>query len=68
MAAAMFEQQMRERDLDDLVRVSSCGTWSTSWGQPMDARGADLLRANGYGVPDDHLSTRFGPDHVEADS
>lgn len=67
MAAAMFAHQLRARGLGDQVRVSSCGTWSTTWGNPMDTRGADLLRASGYGVPDDHRSAQFGPDHVDAD-
>lgn len=67
MAAAMFAQQLHTRGLAERVRVSSCGTWSSSWGSPIDARGADLLRANGYSVPEDHRAMRFSRDHLNAD-
>jgi protein-tyrosine phosphatase len=52
MAAAMFAQQLRERGLADAVRVSSAGTANYTYGSPMDALGAEVLRGNGYAVPD----------------
>lgn len=54
MAAAMFAHQLRERGLGDRVRVSSGGTANWTWGNPMDKRGAEVLRANGYGSPEHH--------------
>ncbi|WP_078292974.1 hypothetical protein [Mycobacterium sp. D16R24] len=66
MAAAMFAHQLQARGLGDQVRVSSCGTWSASWGNPIDTRGADLLRANNYGVPENHRSTKVNSDHLAA--
>lgn len=46
--------------------MSSCGTWSNSWGSPIDARGAELLRNNGYDVPEDHRAVKFSRDHLNA--
>lgn len=66
MAAAMLAHQLRARGLGDRVRVTSCGTWSASWGSPMDTRGADLLRTNNYGLPENHRSTKANTDHLAA--
>lgn len=67
MAAAMFAHQLRARGLGDAVRVSSGGTASWTSGNPIDARGAEVLRANGYPVPLEHRSAQVSDDCLSAD-
>ncbi|WP_309299129.1 arsenate reductase/protein-tyrosine-phosphatase family protein [Mycobacterium kiyosense] len=67
MAAAMFAHQLHERGLSDKVRVSNAGTTNWAFGSPMDERGAELLRANGYPVPTGHRSVHVNDDCLGAD-
>jgi protein-tyrosine-phosphatase len=66
MAAAVFAEQLRERGLSDLVRVSSAGTVA-SVGEGADEQAFAVLGRRGYPVPADHRAALVGPEHVGAD-
>lgn len=65
MAEKMFAHQIRERGLDDRVRVSSAGTGHWHVGEGADNRTNRVLRANGY--PTDHEVAELADDHLSAD-
>src|ERR1700730_9833931 len=66
MAAAMFADQLRERGLGDLVRVSSAGTAACA-GDSADEQACSVLGQRGYPVPADHRAALVGDEHLEAD-
>jgi protein-tyrosine-phosphatase len=66
MAAAMFAEQMRERGLGDLVRVSSAGTLA-SVGDSADEQACSVLRESGYPAPANHRAALVGAEHLGAD-
>jgi protein-tyrosine-phosphatase len=66
MAAALFAEQLRERGLGDLVRVSSAGT-AALVGDTADEQAFAALGARGYPVPADHRASLVGDEHVAAD-
>ncbi|WP_414686408.1 hypothetical protein [Mycobacterium sp.] len=66
MAAALFAEQMRERGLSDVVRVSSAGTLA-SVGDRADEQACWVLRECGYPVPEEHRAALVGPEHLAAD-
>jgi protein-tyrosine-phosphatase len=66
MAAALFAEQMRERGLGDLVRVSSAGTLALM-GDGADEQACSVLGERGYPVPDDHRAVPVGAEHLGAD-
>lgn len=66
MAAAMFAEQLRERGLDDVVRVSSAGTAACA-GDSADEQACSVLRARGYPVPAEHRAALVGDEHFGAD-
>ncbi|ORB76287.1 arsenate reductase/protein-tyrosine-phosphatase family protein [Mycobacterium scrofulaceum] len=66
MAAALFAEQLRERGLSDVVRVSSAGT--LAWpGDTADEQACSVLRAHGYPAPAEHRAVSVGPEHLDAD-
>jgi len=66
MAAALFADQLRERGLADLVRVSSAGTLACV-GDRADEHACSLLSERGYPVPADHRAALVGIEHLGAD-
>lgn len=65
MAEKMFAQQIAERGLADLVRVTSGGTGGWHAGAPADERAQRVLRERGY--PSGHRAAQVGDDHLAAD-
>jgi protein-tyrosine phosphatase len=65
MAEKMFAQQIRERGLDDRVRVTSAGTGDWHVGAGVDERAHRVLRAHGY--PTQHRAAQLDDDHLGAD-
>jgi protein-tyrosine phosphatase len=65
MAEKMFAHQLRERGLEDQVRVSSAGTGAWHIGCEVDERAGQVLRAHGY--PTAHCAARLDADHLAAD-
>ena len=61
MAAALFAEQLRERGLGDLVRVSSAGTLACA-GDRADEQACAVLGERGYRVPADHRAVLVGAD------
>src|SRR6201997_4834359 len=66
MAAALFAEQLRERGLGDLVRVSSAGT-DACVGDSADEQACSVLCQRGYPVPADHRAALVGAEHLGAD-
>ncbi|MBV8181640.1 MAG: hypothetical protein JOY55_08975 [Mycobacterium sp.] len=66
MAAVLFAEQLRERGLGDLVRVSSAGT-AASVGDGADEQVFSVLRERGYPVPADHRAALVSDEHLAAD-
>jgi protein-tyrosine-phosphatase len=66
MAAALFAEQLRERGLSDLVRVSSAGTLACA-GDRADEQACLVLGERGYPVPTDHRAALIGAVHLGAD-
>jgi protein-tyrosine-phosphatase len=66
MAAELFAEQMRERGLGDLVRVSSAGTLALE-GDSADEQACVALGERGYPVPADHRAALVGAEHLGAD-
>jgi protein-tyrosine-phosphatase len=66
MAAALFAEQLRERGLSDVVRVSSAGTLACV-GDSADEQATSVLSERGYPVPADHRAALVGAEHVGAD-
>jgi protein-tyrosine phosphatase len=65
MAEKMFAHQIRERGLDDHVRVTSAGTGDWHVGCEVDERAGRVLRAHGY--PTTHCAAQLDAEHVSAD-
>jgi protein-tyrosine phosphatase len=65
MAEKMFAHQIRERGLDDVVRVTSAGTGGWHVGDGADQRANRVLREHGY--PTDHIAAQVDDDHLAAD-
>lgn len=66
MAAALFAEQLRERGLSDVVRVSSAGTVACV-GDRADEQACAVLCERGYPVPADHRAALVGAEHLGAD-
>jgi protein-tyrosine-phosphatase len=66
MAAALFAEQLRERGLGDVVRVSSAGTVACV-GDRADEQACSVLCERGYPVPADHRAALVGAEHLRAD-
>ena len=66
MAAVMFAEQLRERGLGDLVRVSSAGTIACV-GDRADEQACSVLGERGYPEPADHRAALVGAEHLGAD-
>jgi len=66
MAAALFAEQLRERGLGDVVRVSSAGTGACV-GDRADEWACSVLCERGYPVPADHRAALVGAEHLRAD-
>ncbi|SDC97772.1 protein-tyrosine phosphatase [Actinokineospora iranica] len=65
MAALVFGEHLRRAGLLDRVRVSSAGTGGWHVGDPADPRTGHVLARGGY--PTDHVASRLGSDHLDAD-
>lgn len=65
MAEKMFAQQISERGLGAVVRVTSAGTADWHVGRGADERTNRVLREHGY--PTAHRAAQVGPDHLAAD-
>ena len=65
MAEKMFAQQIEQRGLGQLVRVSSGGTGDWHAGDPADERANAVLREHGY--PTEHSAAQVSDDHLAAD-
>ena len=65
MAEKMFASQIRDRGLDDQVRVTSAGTGDWHVGSEADERANRVLRAHGY--PTSHCAAQLDHDHLSAD-
>lgn len=65
MAEKMFAQQIAERGLADVVRVTSAGTGGWHAGDGADDRAARVLRERGY--PTEHRAAQVDADHLSAD-
>ncbi len=65
MAEKMFAEQIRERGLADVVRVSSAGTGHWHEGEPADRRASHVLRGHGY--PSAHRAAQMTDEHLGAD-
>lgn len=65
MAEKMFAQQIKERGLAHVVRVSSAGTGGWHAGEPADRRASHVLREHGY--PTAHRAGQVNDDHTSAD-
>jgi protein-tyrosine-phosphatase len=66
MAAALFAEQLQERGLGDVVRVSSAGTVACV-GDRADEQACSVLCERGYPVPADHRAALVGAEHLGAD-
>jgi protein-tyrosine-phosphatase len=66
MAATLFAEQLRERGLGDVVRVSSAGTLACV-GDTADEQACWVLGERGYPVPADHRAALVGLEHLRAD-
>jgi protein-tyrosine-phosphatase len=66
MAAALFAEQLQERGLADVVRVSSAGTVASA-GDRADEQACSVLGERGYPVPEDHRAALVGAEHLGAD-
>jgi protein-tyrosine-phosphatase len=66
MAAALFSEQLRERGLSDVVRVSSAGTFALV-GDSADEQACSVLCERGYRAPAEHRAALVGAEHVGAD-
>lgn len=66
MAAAIFADQLRERGLSDLVRVTSAGTAACP-GDHADEQACAVLRERGCPEPVDHRAALLGDEHIGAD-
>lgn len=66
MAAALFAEQLRERGLGDVVRVSSAGT-AACVGDRADEQACSVLCEHGYPAPADHRAALVGDEHLGAD-
>jgi protein-tyrosine-phosphatase len=66
MAAVLFAEQLRERGLADLVRVSSAGTIACV-GDRADEQACSVLSERGYPVPADHRAALIDAEHLGAD-
>ena len=66
MAAVLFAEQLRERGLGDVVRVSSAGTLACV-GDRADEQACSVLGERGYPVPADHRAALVGAEHLGAD-
>lgn len=66
MAATLFAEQLRERGLSDVVRVSSAGTVACV-GDRADEQACAVLCERGYPVPADHCAALVGAEHLGAD-
>jgi protein-tyrosine-phosphatase len=66
MAAAVFADQVWERGLSDVVRVSSAGTFADA-GDTADEQACAVLCQRGYSVPSKHRAALVGPEHLAAD-
>ena len=66
MAAALFADQLRERGLGDVVRVSSAGTVACA-GDRADEQACAVLCERGYPVPADHRAALVDAEHLGAD-
>jgi protein-tyrosine-phosphatase len=62
----MFAEQLRERGLGKLVRVSSAGTIACV-GDGADEQAFAVLGEHGYPVPTNHQAALVGPEHIGAD-
>jgi protein-tyrosine-phosphatase len=62
----MFAEQLRERGLGDVVRVSSAGTLACV-GDGADEQAYSVLCERGYPVPADHRAALVGAEHIAAD-
>ena len=65
MAEKMFAHQIRERGLDDVVKVTSAGTGDWHVGSDADERANRVLRAHGY--PTTHTAAQLDDAHLSAD-
>lgn len=65
MAEKMFAQQINERGLAGVVRVSSAGTADWHAGAGADDRAVRVLRERGY--PSEHRAAHVGAEHLSAD-
>lgn len=65
MAEKMFAQQLADRGLREVVRVSSAGTADWHVGKGADERTNQVLRDRGY--PTEHRAAHVGDDHLGAD-
>jgi protein-tyrosine phosphatase len=65
MAEKMFAHQIRQRGLDEHVRVSSAGTGDWHVGCEVDDRAGRVLRAHGY--PTTHRAAQLDDHHLAAD-
>jgi protein-tyrosine-phosphatase len=67
MAATMFAQEIRDRGLDNMVRVTSGGTSDSCAGQGADVRARRVLLDHGYADQTTHRATQVGAEHLAAD-
>ncbi len=65
MAEKMFADQLRQRGLGEVVRVTSAGTGNWHVGSCADERAAQVLQAHGYSTQ--HCAAQVDDDHLEAD-
>lgn len=65
MAEKMFAQQLADRGLYGVVRVTSAGTADWHVGKGADERTNQVLHARGY--PTEHRAAHVGADHLGAD-
>lgn len=65
IAEKMFAQQIRDRGLGEVVRVTSAGTGHWHEGEPADRRAGHVLREHGY--PTQHRAAQLTDDHLSAD-
>ena len=65
MAEKMFAHQLAQRDLADVVRVTSGGTGDWHTGAGADVRAVRVLRERGY--PTAHSAGQVNDDHLSAD-
>jgi protein-tyrosine phosphatase len=65
MAEKVFAHQIRERGLEDQVRVTSAGTGDWHVGSDADERANRVLRAHGYSTT--HTAAQLDDEHLSAD-